>query len=296
MCWLYIVDKMNVKTEQLKRTDLNIDMSIPFFKFMGKPLIDRFISFEEFYTNEKNKAEFKKENQKNFDDDYKSIVEGILRIDDNVRYSIKGGEFPASIFAKDEVVEAISKLKEEYILNKGFSIMGGIHSCIGIEDNNGKFKISPFILEIIKRNITYKIRRVLDEREAYYNKDMKTVHHPWEEHHFRLTHMRNNDIAETICHNHNPVTATRVWKKTSENELTSFHKRKVYEIIDANSFNYIPYKEKLKNFKEDHLNKHESFFNNSIDNHFLVDIGKTQYRTATKDEIKSLFEKIDTYL
>lgn len=279
------------KSEDSDVSSYSIDMDEPFFKALGEPLIEMFVSFEKYYSDESNRRNFDEKNKVNFDNDFQSIVDGIKLIDDNTRYIVKGGEFPASIFGHKEVVQAIYDLDKKYKENKNFAIMGGVHSCIGLE-KDGEFQISPFTKAILRENITYQIRRVLVDKEAFFNLDKGIVHHPWEEHHFRLNHMRNSDYAKTICHNHNPVTGTRVWKESSEKELVSFHKKRVRQVIDEDNFEYIPYKEKLRDFRDNHLNESESFYK-SKKNHFLVDGGATNYRNASKTELIQFFENID---
>ena len=229
------------------------------------------------------------------------IVKGIMAVINNdSQFNIRGGEFPSSLFSQDEVIKAVIDIPSKAIEEEKFGIFGGAYFCIGdqIENEEGfiDFKPSRFLIKILRMNIPYKVREIIDSNETYYDSELKIVHHPFTEQHFRLLQKENNEY-ECMTHIHHPKTGKRLFLEPEYNDskiflrntgknLIDFFKYKTREVLGNKDTSYVDVKSLLEQyfkFPED---------NKSIKERFIVDIGNTYYEMATEEQIASFFNSV----
>lgn len=229
------------------------------------------------------------------------IVKGIESVisDDATLFNIRGGEFPSSLFSRDEIIEALSNITPKDIKNDKFGVFGGAFFCIGDVNENDVFSPSRFLMKILEMNIPYKVRSVIDFNETRYNPNTKIVHHPISEHHFRLLQKGKGDY-ECISHVHHPVTGerlfmnvkyddTKVFLNYSGKKLIDFFKHKTNQVLKYNDERYSDVKSMLENF-------HFTSKDKNIKNRFIVDVKEGNYEMATEKQINDFFKQASEFL
>lgn len=230
------------------------------------------------------------QDRKILDNDESSIVKGISVVNQGSgnEFTNRGGEFPSSLYSKPNIIQALGNVNESAILENRIVFFSGYYTCIG-NIINEIFVPSKFLLKILEKGITFKLTKFLDITKTSYNPQTRTIHHPFNEHHFRL--MKNNGILTSHSHVHHPITCERMYENFSyDSEKSFFADLSEKDVIDA-------YEEKKKEAVEDNNQEYISLedliinFDVTNNNRFITDNGYKKYDLASTKNVKLFLEK-----